>query len=43
MITEISAVDELSLEDGDPVTLTVKAVSEDWDYEDPGTLQTYIF
>jgi hypothetical protein len=38
MITEISAVDELSLDAGDPVTLTVKAVCEDWDYEDPGTL-----
>lgn len=38
MVTEISAIDEVSLESGDPVELTVKAVVEDWDYDDPGTL-----
>lgn len=38
MVTEISAIDEVSLENGDPVELTVKAVVEDWDYDDPGTL-----
>ena len=38
MVTEISAIDEVSLEDGDPVELTVKAVVEDWDYDVLGTL-----